>query len=135
MKEKSICFKKWVLSAAMLFIGMGLIMAQEVKISGVVTAKEDGLPMPGVSVFVKGTTNGTITDFDGNYHLTASQGAVVVYSFIGMTTQEVTVGAATTINVVMQSDATDLDEVVVTALGIKRETKKLGYAMTEVKGD
>lgn len=135
MKEKSICFKKWLLSAAMLFIGMGLVMAQEVKISGVVTAKEDGLPMPGVSVFVKGTTNGTITDFDGNYHLTASQGAVVVYSFIGMTTQEITVGAATTINVVMQSDATDLDEVVVTALGVKREKKALGYAMQEVKGD
>ncbi|MGV8826675.1 MAG: SusC/RagA family TonB-linked outer membrane protein [Breznakibacter sp.] len=132
MKEKSICFKRWVLSAAMLFIGMGLVMAQEMKISGVVTAKEDGLPMPGVSVFVKGTTNGTITDFDGNYHLTASQGAVIVYSFIGMTTQEVPVGAATTINVVLQSDATDLDEVVVTALGIKREKKALGYSVAEV---
>ncbi len=135
MKEKSICFKKWLLSAAMLFIGMGLVMAQEMKISGVVTAKEDGLPMPGVSVFVKGTTNGTITDFDGNYHLSTAQGEVVVFSFIGMNTQEITVGASTTINVVMQSDATDLDEVVVTALGVKREKKALGYAMQEVKGE
>jgi Outer membrane receptor for ferrienterochelin and colicins len=135
MKEKSVCFKKWLLTAAMLFIGMGLVMAQEIRISGVVTAKEDGLPMPGVSVFVKGTTIGTITDFDGKYSLSVPQGSVMVYSFIGMTTQEIHVGAVTSINVVLQSDATDLEEVVVTALGVKREKKALGYAMQEVKGD
>lgn len=129
---KSVCFKKWLLSVAMLFIGIGMVSAQEIKLSGVVTAKEDGLPMPGVSVFVKGTTNGTITDFDGNYHLTATQGSVVVFSFIGMTTQEVVVGNTTSINVVLQNDATDLEEVVVTALGIKREKKALGYAAAEV---
>ncbi len=79
---------------ASLFIGIGMLFAQEVTISGVITSSEDGLPVPGASVVQKGTSNGTITDFDGKYQLKVPRGSVVVVSFIGMTTQELTIGNA-----------------------------------------
>ncbi|WP_027126025.1 SusC/RagA family TonB-linked outer membrane protein [Gelidibacter mesophilus] len=108
--------------------------AQEKSISGTVS-DVSGLPLPGVNIIVKGTTNGTQTDFDGNYTITAQTGNVLTFTYVGLKNQEVTVGASNTINVTMQEDAAVLDEVVVTALGIKREKKSLGYATQEVKGD
>lgn len=120
---------------ASLFIGIGMLFAQEVTISGVITSSEDGLPIPGVSVVQKGTSNGTITDFDGKYQLKVPTGSVVVFSFIGMTTQELTISNAGVFNINLVSETTGLDEVVVTALGLKREKKALGYAATEIKGD
>ena len=90
MKQSSIWFKRWLLGLASLFIGIGMLFAQEVTISGTVTSSEDGLPIPGVSVVQKGTSNGTITDFDGKYQLKVPTGSVVVFSFIGMKTQELT---------------------------------------------
>src|SRR5690606_32013797 len=87
--------------------------AQDKSVTGVVT-DQDGLPLPGANVLVKGTNNGTQTDFDGNYSIQASTGDVLVYSFVGQTTEERTVGAASSINVTLGLDAQALDEVVVT---------------------
>ncbi|HMB99722.1 MAG TPA: SusC/RagA family TonB-linked outer membrane protein, partial [Flavobacteriaceae bacterium] len=111
-----------------------LTFAQEKTISGTVS-DNSGLPLPGVNIIVKGTTNGTQTDFDGNYSITASTGDVLVFSYIGQKTQEVTIGASNSISVTMEEDAALLEEVVVTALGIKREKKSLGYSTQEVKGE
>jgi len=111
-----------------------ITFAQEKTISGTVS-DNSGLPIPGVNILVRGTTTGTQSDFDGNYSITAKSGDVLVFSYLGLKTQEVPVSASNTINVTMQEDAALLDEVVVTALGIKREKKSLGYATQEVKGD
>lgn len=105
--------------------------AQDRTVTGVVT-DQDGLPLPGANVLVKGTSNGTQTDFDGNYTIQANTGDVLVYSFVGQTTEERTVGAASTINVTLGLDAQALDEVVVTALGISRKEKALAFSAPEV---
>jgi TonB-linked SusC/RagA family outer membrane protein len=110
------------------------MMAQAVSVSGTVTSSEDGLPMPGVSIIVVGTTNGTSTDFDGNYSIEANNGDQLEFSFIGYASKTVAVSGAS-INVTLSPDAAALDEVVVTALGISREKKSLGYAMQEVGGE
>ena len=107
--------------------------AQEQLVTGTVT-DDSGLPLPGVNVLVKGTTRGVQTDFDGNYSIEVAQGEVLVFSFLGMETQELTVGMNTEWDVVLTPDAAQLQEVVVTALGIKREKKSLGYATQEVDG-
>lgn len=106
--------------------------AQEKTISG--TVSDESGPLPGVTVLKKGTTQGTETDFDGKYSIKAATGDILVFSFVGMKTVERTVGASNTINVAMASDNV-LDEVVVTALGIKREAKSLGFAQQSVKGE
>jgi len=103
--------------------------AQEKTVSGTVT--DDSGPLPGVSIVIKGTTTGTETDFDGNYSIKANTGDVLTFSFVGMTTQEKVVGDSNTINVVLVADNV-LEEVVVTAQGIKREKKALGYAVSSV---
>ncbi len=108
--------------------------AQEKTISGTVS-DNSGMPLPGVNIIVKGTTNGTQTDFDGNYSINASVGNILTFTYVGLKTVEQTVGAANTINVTMEEDAAVLDEVVVTAQGIKREKKALGYAVSEVSAE
>ena len=119
-----------------------LTFAQEKTISGTVS-DQAGLPLPGVNIIVKGTTSGTQSDFDGNYSINASTGSVLTFSYVGLVTQEVTIGAkdatitasTITINVTMQEDLETLSEVVVTAQGIKREKKALGYAVSEVSSE
>lgn len=111
-----------------------LTFAQEKIISGTIS-DNSGLPLPGVNISVIGTTTGTQSDFDGNYSITASVGDVLSYSYIGLLTVEQTVGAANTIDVTMLEDAVGLDEIVITAQGIRREKKALGYAVTEIKAD
>ncbi|MGI9552733.1 MAG: TonB-dependent receptor plug domain-containing protein, partial [Aurantibacter sp.] len=108
--------------------------AQNKTISGTVT-DQDGLALPGVNILVEGTTTGTQTDFDGNYSIEASEGQVLLFSYIGQRDVRRTVGADSTINVQMEEDAQALEEVVVTALGIKREKQALGYAVAEVGED
>jgi len=110
-----------------------LSFAQEKTVTGKVTDASG--PLPGVTVLIKGTKTGTQTDFDGNYSIRANTGAVLQFSFIGMKTVDQTVGASNSINIVMQEDAESLDEVVVTALGISREKKSLGYASQSVGGE
>lgn len=104
-------------------------------ITGTVT-DNNGMPLPGVNVVEKGTNNGAAADFDGNYSITVSDSnGTLVFSSLGFATQEVAINGRTTINVTMAEDASQLDEVVVTALGIKRERKALGYAVQEVKAE
>ncbi|MEO8774557.1 MAG: SusC/RagA family TonB-linked outer membrane protein [Gelidibacter sp.] len=112
-----------------------VLFAQNKEIKGTVTSKEDGIPIPGVNVIVEGTSNGVQTNFDGNYSLNAKVGDILKFSYLGLKMEKVTVGADTTINVFLQEDVESLSEVVVTALGIKRQKKELGYAVQEVKGD
>ncbi len=108
--------------------------AQEKTVTGTVTDQSD-LPLPGVNILVQGTTNGTQTDFDGNYSIDADEGQVLVFTYIGQKEVSQTVGANDTIDVVMEEDAQALDEVVVTALGISKQKQALGYATTQVSGD
>ena len=98
------------------------------------TVSEDNGPLPGANVIIKGTSTGTQTDFDGNYSIEASATDVLVFSFVGFTTQEVSVGSQSTINVALAADNA-LDEVIVTAQGVKREKKALGYAVSEVASE
>ena len=92
-----------------------------------------GVPLPGATVVVDGTSNGVTTDFDGVYSIMANEGDVLSVSYVGFTTQKVTVGASATLNVTLVADNA-LEEVVVTALGITREAKSLGYAQQKVEG-
>lgn len=114
-------------------VPLALAQAQTMQISGTVV-DGNGVPIPGVNITVEGTTSGTNTDFDGNYSIAAEQGQVLVFSSVGFQDQQVTVGSETTVDVTLQ-EGTALDEVVVTALGIKRDKKSLGYASQEVKSD
>ena len=102
--------------------------------SGTITDAQ-GEPLIGVSVLVKGTSNGTITDMDGNFKIQASKGDVLEISYVGYATQTITLANAQPLKITMGEDAQALDEVVVTALGIKRATKALSYNVQEVKGD
>lgn len=103
------------------------------KVTGKVT-DDTGQPLPGASVVIKGTTIGVITDLNGNYNLSAPVNAKLVFSFVGMNSAEVTVGANKNINVQLVTSTVGVEEVVVTALGISREKKSLGYSVAEVKG-
>jgi TonB-linked SusC/RagA family outer membrane protein len=107
--------------------------AQERIVSGTVI-DTDNSGVPGVNIVKKGTTSGTTTDSDGKYSISAGDNDVLVFSFIGYVTQEIMVGAQTAISITLVPDATQLGEVVVTALGIEREEKSLGYAVSKVKG-
>jgi len=123
----------------MLFLGMFFlaihVMAQQKTITGKVTSVEDGLPIPGATVKIKGTNTGAQTNTDGTYTISASQGDVLQFLFLGMKTYEVTVGNSTTINANLNSDSQALGEVVVTAMGIKREKRALGYSVQEINSE
>ncbi len=94
-----------------------------------------GTPLPGVSIVIAGENTGTTTDFDGNYSIVARQNDVLQFSYIGMQSRNVTVGTNAVINVVLQEDATQLNEVVVTALGIKKAKRSVGYSVQEIGSD
>ena len=127
--------KKIALLLAIFAFGLQSVFAQTREITGTVTSADDGSSVPGVSVSVKGTTLGTITDMDGNFFLKVPQDAkTLVFSFVGMQTQEVAI-TGTSLKVVMQSDVVGINEVVVTALGISREKKSLGYASQGVSSE
>jgi TonB-linked SusC/RagA family outer membrane protein len=124
--------KKYLLTWCALAFAL-FSFAQERTITGRVSSSEDGTALPGVNVVVKGTTNGTVTDTEGNYKLTVPSGdASLVFSFIGLLTQEVPIGDRTTLDVQLTLDVKQLSEVVVTAQGIERERKALGYASTTI---
>ncbi|WP_321306397.1 TonB-dependent receptor [Marinifilum fragile] len=121
--------KKSLVSMLILFfVGLQGVLAQSREVSGVVTAAEDGLSIPGVSVIVKGTTIGTTTDFDGKYSLNVPEGEkVLVFSFVGMQMQEIEV-TSSTINVVMESESIGVDEVMVVAFGTAKKESFTGSA-------
>ncbi|MFW5753696.1 MAG: SusC/RagA family TonB-linked outer membrane protein, partial [Marinilabiliaceae bacterium] len=126
--------RKWLVTAMLLFYA-GFLLAQEVEVTGTVTETPSGEPIPGVSIVEKGTNNGTITDREGNYTIDVQQNATVVYSFVGFAKQEVEVGDGGNFDIDLEPTTFDVDEVVVTALGISREKKSLGYTMTEVQSE
>ncbi|MCK4746630.1 MAG: carboxypeptidase-like regulatory domain-containing protein, partial [Bacteroidales bacterium] len=120
----------------LLFVGFNLLQAQGVQVTGNVTGADDGAALPGVSVVVQGTTIGAVTNFEGNYSITVPDAtATLTFSFVGMLTQTVPLGGQTVVDVVLESSSTELDEVVVTALGISKRRKALGYASVEVDAD
>ncbi|GAA4452081.1 SusC/RagA family TonB-linked outer membrane protein [Nibrella saemangeumensis] len=125
---------KWLL----LFVLSGFTAfhtrAQDRTITGKVTSAEDGSAIPGASVVVKGTARGTNTDATGTYRIQASTGQTLTVSFIGTQSQNITVGNSDVVNVILRQEASTLNEVVVTALGVKKEKRQLGYAVTEVAG-
>ena len=115
-----------------------LICSTHVWAQGTITGKvvdEQQVPLPGVNVIVAGTTQGVVTDFDGNYSIEAPSNATLVFSYIGFAEQSIPVNGQREINATMQEDVSELDEVVVTALGIQREKKALQYSVTEVGGE
>ena len=111
-----------------------LSFAQVSSVTGTVT-DEEGMSVPGVNVIVKGTNTGAQTDFDGKYSVPSASGDVLVFSYVGFLTQERVVGTNKVINVTLTVDAAQLDEVVVTAFGIKRNPKELGYAVSTVDSE
>ncbi|WP_419698529.1 SusC/RagA family TonB-linked outer membrane protein [Mucilaginibacter sp. NFX135] len=129
-------FKNYKLLLAILlpFIFIQTVAAQSVKISGVVTAKSDGLPLPGVSVSVKGTTNGVQTSSDGKFTLSAKVNDVLWITYIGFTTKEIPVtGSDAPLRIILEEQANALNEVVITALNISKDKKTLGYAVQGLK--
>ncbi len=123
------------LLAFLLFVGMQVVNAQDRTITGTVTGA-DGNPIPGANIVLKGTTQGAITDLNGKYSISVPSGEqTLIFSFIGMQTKEIVTSKSTTLDVALNPASEMLTDVVVTALGISREKKALGYAVQEVKGD
>ena len=111
------------------------VLAQSLTVTGKVVSSDDGYGLPGVTIQVKGTSAGTVTDMDGNYKLAADNNGTLVFSFVGYKTKEVAIKGKTKIDVTLELDSQTLDDVVVTALGIKRQKRELGYATEEIGGD
>ena len=109
-------------------------MMASITVTGTVISAEDGLPVIGASVLEKGTSNGTITDFDGIYELTVADDAVLVFSYVGLTSQELKVSGPK-MDVTLQGDAIAMEEVVVTAMGVVQEKKRLNFAVQNIGGD
>lgn len=129
MKRKSILFM------VLLLFGMQATYSQH-KVRGTVTSAEDGSGIPGVSVLVKGTTQGTITDLEGRYNIDVPDArGILFFSFVGMQSKEVPIDNRSVIDVALQAEDVGIDEVVVTAIGIKRDKKALSYAVEEMDGE
>jgi TonB-linked SusC/RagA family outer membrane protein len=127
--------KKELLLWLLLCTGVLNAVAQTRSISGRVTDAKDGSALPGVTVVVKGTTRGVFTAGDGSYKISADNGATLVFSFVGYLTKEASVGSSNVIDQTLEADKKQLGEIVVTAVGIKRDEKALGYSLTQVKPD
>ena len=123
-----------MLIVSLLFLGVQLVNAQTKTLTGTVISSEDNQPLPGVNVILKGTTQGTITDYDGKFTLNVPADAeTLVFSFMGMQTQEVPIGSTTTFNVTLEPESIGMDEVVVVAYGTSKKSSFTGAA-TQVKG-
>ncbi|MCX6235281.1 MAG: SusC/RagA family TonB-linked outer membrane protein [Bacteroidetes bacterium] len=128
--------RKLTLVLVLLFIiGMQVVNAQRT-ISGTVTSSENGTPIPGATVLVKNTTIGTTTNVDGKFELSVPQDAkIIVISYVGMASKEIELGALKTFAISLEPDIMDIEGVVVTALGMTREKKSLGYSVQDIKGE
>ncbi|MEO9804273.1 MAG: SusC/RagA family TonB-linked outer membrane protein [Reichenbachiella sp.] len=128
--------RKLLLSIMLMSALIGESWAQDRTVSGKVTSNEDGSTLPGVTVILKGTTNGTTSDLDGNWKLSIPQeGGTLVFSFVGMSSQEIEVGTRSVIDLGMATDAQQLAEIVVTAQGIERDVRSLGYSASQVNSE
>ena len=127
---------KKILSTLIVFVlGTGFMLAQNLTITGKVISGDDNSSMPGVNVTVKGTTIGTITGADGSYSIDVSPGAILVFSFVGYTPQEVPTENRSVIDITLQPDVRQLGEIVVTALGLQSEKRSLGISVGQVKAE
>ncbi|MGZ3833106.1 MAG: SusC/RagA family TonB-linked outer membrane protein [Mucilaginibacter sp.] len=125
---------KFLLPILLLFILVQAVSAQSVTVKGVVTSKADGLPLPGVSISVKGTTSGTQTDANGNFAITPNINDVLRITYTGFTTQEITVKQSeSSLHIILQEAENSLNEVVITALNISKDKKSLGYSVQGLK--
>lgn len=114
-------------------VPLALAQAQTTQISGTVT-DEDGVPIPGVNITVENTSFGTSSDFDGNYSISAERGQILLFTSVGFQDQMIPVGEDTTVNITLQA-GTALDEVVVTAMGIRRKPRELSYSVSSVESE
>lgn len=128
---QKLCSKKTV-SLTLIFLCIFSIYAQKIKIKGTVTGA--GMPLPGASVLIKGSTNGTITDFDGLYNISVDQNDIIIFSYVGFKTIEVAVNGQKTINIQLIEDAAKLDEVVVIGYGTTKR-KDLTGAISSIKSE
>jgi TonB-linked SusC/RagA family outer membrane protein len=131
-------FKGWsrhlAISGLLLVLISGTLTAQNIRVTGKVT-DNTGLPVPSVTVLVEGTNNGVATETDGTFSIEVPANAVLLFSAVGLQSQRIPVNNRTVINVTMSESSVALSEVVVTALGIKKEKKALGYAVQDIKSD
>lgn len=126
---------KILLTVLCLIVTCSGVLAQERTVTGKVTSADDGSALPGVNVVIKGTANGTVTDVDGNYSLSVPAQATLIFSFIGLTSVEIDIGERTIVDAKMAQDVQQLGEVIVTAAGIERQSRSLGYSVANVSGD
>lgn len=134
MKNALLALAIIVVSCSLAFVPLQKASAQELTVSGTVTGPEDS-GIPGITIQVKGTNTGTVTNASGHYQISVPDNASLIFRGIGFETQEVAVNGRSTVNVTMTSSTAQLNELVVTALGLSREKKSLGYAQQEVSGD
>lgn len=126
--------QKKILITTVFFLWIcSIAMAQQ--ISGTIISSEDHMGIPGVNVLLKGTLKGTITDIDGKFSLQANKGDTLTISFVGMESQQVIVGDRLNYDITLYPQSETINDVIVTALGLKREEKALGYAVQNIKGD
>jgi TonB-linked SusC/RagA family outer membrane protein len=127
--------RKLLVTCLLLVTLLHSVLAQTRAVSGRVTDQKTGEGLPGVTVLVKGTTNGTSTNADGSFQLAVpTAGAILIFSSVGMNPQERPVGSATTLNVALTESSRELSEVVVTGLNIVKDKRTLGYATQEIQG-
>ncbi len=127
--------KKTVALIFILCLIVQITMAQNRSVSGIVRDRSTNEPIPGATVLEKGTTNGTVTSIDGEFKLSVKSGSVLLFTFIGMKPVEVKVGDSSVIEVALESSTEQVDEVVITAMGIKKEKKALGYSVQDIKSE
>lgn len=127
--------KRFILLFVGFIFALQFSYGQKVTITGKVTSKEDGMPIIGASVMEKGTTNGTVTNFDGIYSIPVSGNSTLVFTYIGMEKVEIKLSGSTSVNVILKSSSVAMEEVVVTAMGIKSEKKKLNFAVQSINSD
>ncbi|WP_082026726.1 SusC/RagA family TonB-linked outer membrane protein [Flammeovirga sp. OC4] len=129
--------KFYLMLLSMFMLTTGALYAQERTVTGTVTDASDNSPLPGVNVLIKGTSLGAVTDFDGNFSVAipSPENNTLTFSFIGYKTTDFDVTNSDNLQIALEADAEELEEVVVTALGIKREERSLGYAVSEVKAE
>ena len=120
--------KKLLLLIVAFCFGVSTIFAQTKQISGKVTSADDGSPIPGASVVVKGTTNGTTTNIDGEFSMVVPENETLVFSFVGMKTEEIPVTSQTFYTVVLQNEVIGVDEVMVVAYGTAKKESFTGSA-------
>lgn len=130
------CNKLLVFLVFVSFVGFQTIKAQDSTVSGTITDEKVGRPIPGVNVIVKGTSIGVLSDFEGNYSVNLPKpDAILVFSSLGFATKEIPVNGQTRIDVSLSESEEQLDEVIVTALNIRKEQKTLGYSVTQLEGE